>query len=368
LAEDIRKHGLREPLAVTPDGKLIDGKNRRAACELAGVEPATFIEPGDPWEYAISRNEHRRNMSKKDHRKVRAALAKRASEMATASEGRPWEITGEASPVKIEEAAKANRVTVDDVKSYRVIEKHGTPEEKAAIMSGAAPLRGTADKWPARSSSSPRKPAKALTKAQSEPIAAPPPALALGEKDAEINRLRREAAELGLKLASRDTRIADLESALAAKDRTIGDLDLKLQLAYEKGEEHHALWKQFQAELREKDDTIEALEAQLKEARDAPRKTPDEINATLAEAFPVKAAKAKRGPGRPKGDQPWLALGISSAVYYQRRGREKQRAGRDLMGAEPPPVAAPPTAERKVIGPFGGRRRRVRPPVSPATA
>ena len=36
--------------------------------------------------------------------------------------------------------------------------------------------------------------------------------------------------------------------------------------------------------------------------------------------------KSKRGRGRPAGDRPWEALGISRDAYYKRRQRARQAA------------------------------------------
>jgi ParB-like chromosome segregation protein Spo0J len=141
---------------MTPTGEIVDGKNRWRACLMAGVEPKTFVLESDPWAYAIAKNEHRRHMSEEDRRAVRAKLAARAAEMATDTEGgdrRSEKITGEAAPViSNAEAAKANLVTVDDVKSIKAIEKHA-PEELPAVMAAKKPLRATADKARSRAAS-----------------------------------------------------------------------------------------------------------------------------------------------------------------------------------------------------------------------
>ena len=58
---------LHEPLVVAEleDGwTLIDGRNRREACRIAGIEPAYRELGGDPTAYVISANIHRRHMTK----------------------------------------------------------------------------------------------------------------------------------------------------------------------------------------------------------------------------------------------------------------------------------------------------------------
>ena len=47
LAESIAENGLRSPIVLTPDGLILDGRNRAAACERAGVAPATIVYEGD---------------------------------------------------------------------------------------------------------------------------------------------------------------------------------------------------------------------------------------------------------------------------------------------------------------------------------
>ena len=76
LAEDIAANGLHEPLVKaeieTPDEPkhpmtwmLIDGRNRRAACKLAGIEPRIRVLNGDdPTAYVLSANIHRRHLTK----------------------------------------------------------------------------------------------------------------------------------------------------------------------------------------------------------------------------------------------------------------------------------------------------------------
>lgn len=65
LAEDIRQRGLLQPIVLAPDGSILDGRNRYAACQLAGVEPQYVTYEGDdPDGYAWSINVKRRNLTK----------------------------------------------------------------------------------------------------------------------------------------------------------------------------------------------------------------------------------------------------------------------------------------------------------------
>ena len=64
LAQDIKDNGLIHPIVVK-DGVLIDGRNRRAACEIAGVDPEiTELNGQDPDAYIIASNINRRHMTR----------------------------------------------------------------------------------------------------------------------------------------------------------------------------------------------------------------------------------------------------------------------------------------------------------------
>ena len=64
LADDIKRNGLQNPIVLL-NGKILDGRNRLAACKIAGVEPR-FKEwrgKGSPVEWVISQNLMRRHLS-----------------------------------------------------------------------------------------------------------------------------------------------------------------------------------------------------------------------------------------------------------------------------------------------------------------
>lgn len=64
LAADIRANGLHEPVVLF-DGQVLDGRNRLAACRLAGVEPTfrTLESCADPVGFVLSVNVRRRHLS-----------------------------------------------------------------------------------------------------------------------------------------------------------------------------------------------------------------------------------------------------------------------------------------------------------------
>jgi hypothetical protein len=75
LAEDIKKHGQREPIYVH-QGMVLDGRNRLKACRIAGVEP-DFREwngHGSPVDFVVSMNLHRRHLTSEQKRAVITAV------------------------------------------------------------------------------------------------------------------------------------------------------------------------------------------------------------------------------------------------------------------------------------------------------
>ncbi|WP_411070908.1 plasmid replication/partition related protein [Streptomyces sp. cmx-4-25] len=65
LAESIRTEGQHEDIVLDVNGVLLDGRNRLAACEIAGVEPRfTTYTGSDPTALIFSKNLFRRHLSK----------------------------------------------------------------------------------------------------------------------------------------------------------------------------------------------------------------------------------------------------------------------------------------------------------------
>jgi len=63
LATNIRESGLEQAIVLSQDGRVLDGRNRLAACLAAGVEPKIEVFSGESEvAYVISMNLHRRHM------------------------------------------------------------------------------------------------------------------------------------------------------------------------------------------------------------------------------------------------------------------------------------------------------------------
>lgn len=64
LAADIAQNGLQSPVVVDAEGRILDGRNRWAACQRAGVAPSTVTFDGDDAAaFVLSANVSRRHLS-----------------------------------------------------------------------------------------------------------------------------------------------------------------------------------------------------------------------------------------------------------------------------------------------------------------
>jgi N6-adenosine-specific RNA methylase IME4 len=62
--DDINAHGLLEPIWLSEDGRILDGRNRHRACLDLGIAPVFRTYTGDsPTAFALSLNAHRRHLT-----------------------------------------------------------------------------------------------------------------------------------------------------------------------------------------------------------------------------------------------------------------------------------------------------------------
>jgi hypothetical protein len=123
LADDIRKNGQLVPVWLY-EGKILDGRNRWAACKIAGVEPKTKEYTGDePTAFAVAMNDRRRHMNKGALAAVAAELepffsadAKRRQREAGKEHGRGQKVMAKVpEPIDKKPAAPARKEAAKSV-------------------------------------------------------------------------------------------------------------------------------------------------------------------------------------------------------------------------------------------------------------
>jgi len=84
LVEDVKKHGQRQPI-IYFEGKILDGRQRYAACLEAGIKPFHIsfeslpdeYVRGGPLAYILSENLHRRHLRPSEYKKIHQVLVPR---------------------------------------------------------------------------------------------------------------------------------------------------------------------------------------------------------------------------------------------------------------------------------------------------
>jgi N6-adenosine-specific RNA methylase IME4 len=137
LVEDIKRHGVREPVVVYED-KILDGRNRYRACREAGVD-CTFVpfRDDDPVGYVISLNLRRRHLDESQRAMVAAKLA-------VLAHGQHQTGKFAAVPTQGEAAALLN-VSERTIRHARDVLNHGAPELRQAVERGTVSVSAAAD-------------------------------------------------------------------------------------------------------------------------------------------------------------------------------------------------------------------------------
>lgn len=139
LADDIRIHGLREPVWLHPDGRIVDGRNRYRACLLAEVTPTTRVYQGTEAEllpFLVSLNMARRHMDESQRAMV-------AAKIANLEEGRPSE-TASIEAVSQSKASELMNVSRSAVQRARKVRESAAPELVEAVESGRVSVSAAA--------------------------------------------------------------------------------------------------------------------------------------------------------------------------------------------------------------------------------
>lgn len=90
LSRDIKRRGQLNPILLDQNGTLLDGRNRLAACDMAGVIPIfDMIETEEPEELILSANVNRRHMTTTQRMAARAKVAHAQGLRVVGSNGKP---------------------------------------------------------------------------------------------------------------------------------------------------------------------------------------------------------------------------------------------------------------------------------------
>jgi ParB family chromosome partitioning protein len=146
LAEDIKANGQREPILIF-DGAILDGRNRLAACRLAGVEPVFEPAPvetrAEALRLVVSLNLRRRHLDETQRGMFAALLLPAfealAKERMFAGVRDPKANLPEGRQAR-DDAAEAVNVSARTVQNAKAVLASGVPELIAACQSGEARL------------------------------------------------------------------------------------------------------------------------------------------------------------------------------------------------------------------------------------
>ncbi len=138
LAEDIEKNGLLNP-GSTYEGKILDGRNREAACRIAKCEFKTKEYRGkDALGFVIAQNDIRRHLTTGQ----RAQIAARIS---TFKHGGDRRSKDQGPKMDLEKAAHKLGVSRNSVQQAAFVEESAIQKVKDAVATGELPVTVAAE-------------------------------------------------------------------------------------------------------------------------------------------------------------------------------------------------------------------------------
>lgn len=142
LANDIKANGLREAI-WTHDGKIIDGRNRYRACQIANVEPCFREWPGDGdvLKFVVSLNLHRRHLNESQRAMIAAKIAQRPhGRQPTDPRNLDAGIRTSSIAPTAKQAAELLNVNKSTVSDAKMVRRDAIPEVVTAVESGEVSL------------------------------------------------------------------------------------------------------------------------------------------------------------------------------------------------------------------------------------
>lgn len=154
LVADIRAHGLREPIVLDRQGRVLDGRNRARACAELSIEAASQTFQGTDTEaiaYVISLNLRRRHLNESQRALIAAELANlahgvRADRSSDRGANLPLldDVEGDPDPITNAQAANLLNVSERSVKTARKVREAAVPEVVEEVRRGRTSLHRAA--------------------------------------------------------------------------------------------------------------------------------------------------------------------------------------------------------------------------------
>ena len=133
LKEDIRKHGVLQPV-VLYEGRILDGRNRYRAAQEVGAEiPTTEYLGNDPVGYVVSMNLARRHLNESQRAMI-------AAELANMPPHRPPKGANLPPSTSAAEAARKLNVSERSVKTAKKVKREAIPEVVEKVQAGEMPV------------------------------------------------------------------------------------------------------------------------------------------------------------------------------------------------------------------------------------
>lgn len=193
LADDIRANGLRTPIVVDRDERIIDGRNRSAACILADVKPVYEVFTGNDREIlklVCSLNIHRRHLSDSQRDMIAATIANMPAHVTASRPGKNHDApSGASSLVTQAEAAELMNVKKRSVQRAAKVIADAVPEVQDDVRAGSLKL-STAEKVAKLAPAEQQKARAAGYK--DKPVAPPACAMKYGEQAVTILKRIRD--------------------------------------------------------------------------------------------------------------------------------------------------------------------------------
>jgi hypothetical protein len=150
LRDDIKQHGLREPLWIY-EKQVLDGRHRLEVCEELGIKPTTREYEGkDPIGFVVSLNLKRRHLSDGQRAMVAAKLSNLANGSNQHKENTKQSKTSnikEGGPIGLPsaDACKLLNVSETSVKRAKQVQKNGTHKLVEAVEKGSISVSAAAE-------------------------------------------------------------------------------------------------------------------------------------------------------------------------------------------------------------------------------